>query len=61
MKIITCYETDCAEQFQNVDRDAVLNAMYAHYMAVHPTVIPNATDAQKQAWMQQFEKDWSEA
>jgi len=56
MKQIKCYE--CEETFKAETREDMLNALYAHYMEKHPEVIPNATDADKKAWMEKFETDW---
>ena len=61
MKAVTCYEDNCDQTFQSDDRDDILNQLYAHYTSVHPNVIPNASDADKKAWMERFEKDWEMA
>lgn len=61
MKTISCYEKECGQQFQSDNRDALLKEIYDHYMEVHPTVIPNASEEDKKAWMTQFDKDWASA
>ena len=58
-KTIGCYVDGCAVTFSGGGRNTLLKEVYAHYMEVHPEVIPNATDEEKKAWMEQFEKDWA--
>ena len=56
MKQLTCY--DCDMLFQAEFRDEMLGKMYDHYMKDHYNVITGASDAEKKAWMEQFERDW---
>lgn len=58
-KTIECYE--CGKQFKAYTRDEILSELYDHYMKDHPDVIPNASDEDKKAWMERFEKDWAAA
>lgn len=60
-KTITCYVDGCDAAFASGGRNTLLGQVYAHYMEVHPDVIPNASDEEKKAWMMQFEKDWAAA
>ncbi len=60
-KTITCYVDGCEVSFTSGGRNTLLGEVYAHYMEVHPDVIPNASDEEKKAWMENFEKDWSAA
>ncbi len=57
MKTITCY--DCDMQFQVETREEMLNHLYDHYMKDHAAVITGASEAEKKAWMERFEKDWA--
>lgn len=59
MKKITCY--DCENVFESETSKDILNQLYAHYMKDHPKIITNATDDEKKAWMEQFNKDWKAA
>ena len=59
MKNIKCYEEGCGGEFQAATKDEILGQVYDHYMKDHPTVIPNASDEDKKAWMARFEKDWT--
>lgn len=59
MKKFICYE--CGHGFLSDTREDVLSQLYAHYMAEHKTVITSANPAEKQEWMNRFEKDWAEA
>lgn len=60
-KTITCYQEGCDTSFTGGGRNTLLGEIYTHYMEVHPDVIPKATDAEKQAWMDQFDEDWNTA
>jgi hypothetical protein len=59
MKKFLCYE--CKHEFFSPSRDDMLEQLYAHFMAEHREVITSADRSQKQAFMDRFEKDWSEA
>lgn len=59
MKTITCY--DCDQTFTAADRDGMLKQLYDHYMSEHKEIITGASEAEKKAWMEQFEKDWAAA
>ena len=59
MKTITCYHDDCNTEFKNTDRDGILKDMLVHYQTIHPEHIPSLSQAQKDAWMAQFDKDWN--
>lgn len=61
MKTITCYEDACDVAFQSDDRDEMLQKLYEHYMNVHPNIIPSATETEKKAWMEVFDRDWTAA
>jgi len=60
-KTIGCYFDGCDVTFSGGGRNTLLKEIYAHYMEVHPDVIPKATDEEKKVWMEQFEKDWTAA
>ena len=59
MKSVTCQH--CEGAFQAETREEILKTLYAHYMEAHPDVIPNASDEEKKAWMERFEKEWATA
>ncbi len=59
MKEIKC--PDCDEKFKTTTREEILSTLYDHYMKEHPAIIPNASDDEKKAWMEKFEKDWAAA
>ncbi len=59
MKKVKCY--DCENVFESETSGDILNQLYAHYMKEHPEIIPNATDDEKKAWMEKFNKDWEMA
>ena len=58
MKTFKCY--DCDGEFQAETREEILNQLYDHYMKEHKEIITGASEAEKKAWMEQFEKDWAE-
>ena len=57
MKTITCY--DCDETFRADTREEILSKLYDHYMKAHKAIITGASEEEKKAWMERFEKDWS--
>lgn len=59
MKKIKCY--DCEMQFEAETREETLEHLYEHYMKNHHAVITGASEAEKKAWMEQFERDWTSA
>jgi len=59
MKKIKCY--DCDHEFQAVTREEILSTLYTHYMEEHKEIITGVNEEEKKAWMERFEKDWSEA
>lgn len=59
MKKYKCHE--CNQEFQAETREEILNILYDHYMKDHKEVITKATEEEKKAWMERFEKGWSEA
>ena len=59
MKEFKCY--DCDVVFKAVSREEILKTLYDHYMTEHRERIMGASEAEKKAWMEQFEKDWAEA
>jgi len=59
MKIMPCY--DCEATFQAVSRDEILNQLYDHYMKDHKEIITGASEEEKKAWMERFDKDWAAA
>lgn len=59
MKTFTCY--DCPKTFAAASRHELLKLLYQHYMKEHQAIITGASEAEKSAWMQQFEKDWQVA
>ena len=58
-KEIKCY--DCEARFQAETREEILASLYDHYMKDHKEIIAGASEDEKKAWMEKFEKDWSEA
>lgn len=59
MKKIKCY--DCETEFQAETREEILGQLYDHYMKDHKEIITGASEDEKKAWMERFEKDWSSA
>ena len=59
MKTVQCQH--CEGTFHAVTREEILKTLYAHYTEAHPDVIPNASDEEKKAWMERFEKQWAAA
>lgn len=59
MKTFKCY--DCEATFQAETREGVLGILYDHYMKDHREIITGASEEEKKAWMERFEKDWSSA
>ena len=59
MKTMKCY--DCDVVFEAETRDEILNLFYDHYMKEHKEIITGASEAEKKAWMEQFDKDWAAA
>lgn len=59
MKEFKCY--DCDQSFKASSREEILNILYAHYMSSHKEIITGVSEAEKKAWMEQFEKDWAAA
>lgn len=59
MKSIKC--PDCEASFAAVSREEILGLLYDHYMKEHNGIITSASEDEKQAWMVQFEKDWTAA
>ena len=57
MKNFTCY--DCKQSFEAATREDVLNLLYTHYMGEHKEIITGASEAEKKAWMERFERDWA--
>lgn len=58
-KAIKCY--DCEMEFKAYTREEILGQLYDHYMKDHNAVITGASEDEKKAWMEQFEKDWATA
>jgi len=59
MKKMKCY--DCEETFESETSKEILNQMYPHYMKEHADIIKNASEEDKNAWMEKFNKDWEAA
>lgn len=59
MKTIQC--PDCGGEFSAVSREEILGILYDHYMKDHREIITGVHEQEKKAWMEQFEKRWSEA
>lgn len=59
MKTIAC--PDCGGEFVAMSREEVLGILYDHYKSEHPEIINTATEAEKKAWMERFERDWAAA
>jgi len=57
MKKILCFECDTA--YESDTRQAMLSALYSHYIQAHKSVIMKASVSQKKAWLERFEKEWS--
>jgi len=57
MKNFKCY--DCDKEFQAQTKEEILGALYDHYMKDHKEIITGASEAEKKAWMEKFEKDWA--
>jgi len=58
-KSFKCY--DCPAEFEAVSREEILKTLYDHYMKDHKDIITSASEEEKKAWMEKFEKDWAEA
>ncbi len=59
MKKITCY--DCDQSFEAQTREDILKTLYDHYMTAHKETITGASEDEKKAWMEKFDKDWEAA
>lgn len=59
MKRFKCY--DCEEVFEAESSKDMLELLYPHYMSEHEEEIKGATEDEKKAWMQRFNKDWEAA
>lgn len=59
MKKYTC--PDCGAEFKATTREEILSILYNHYIKDHKEIITKASEAEKSAWMEDFEKKWSEA
>lgn len=58
-KKFKCY--DCPAEFEAESREEILNILFDHYIKDHNEVITGASEEEKKAWMERFEKDWSNA
>ena len=59
MKQFKCY--DCDRVFEAETREDILKQLYDHYMKDHKEIITGASEEEKKAWMERFEKDWAAA
>ena len=59
MKTVQCQH--CEETFQAETREEILSTLYKHYMEAHAEVITRASEEEKKAWMEHFEKEWAQA
>ena len=57
MKEYICH--DCQGTFQAQTKEELLSVLYDHYMKDHISIITEASEEEKKAWMKQFEEDWS--
>jgi len=58
-KKFKCY--DCPAEFEAESREEILGILYEHYMKDHKEIITGASEEEKKAWMEKFEKDWAQA
>ena len=59
MRKFSCY--DCEAEFTSDSRMDILKQLYEHYMRMHKDIITKASEEEKKAWMEQFERDWEAA
>jgi hypothetical protein len=59
MKTIQCHH--CQETRSAEARGEVLDLFLDHYLKDHKDLLDKMTDADKEAWMERFEKEWKVA
>lgn len=59
MKKFKCY--DCDEVFEAESSQGMLELLHPHYMSKHEDEIKGASEDEKTAWMEKFNKDWAAA